>query len=31
MPEGLHASLSLQDFADVVAFLESLKETPPKK
>ena len=30
MPDGLNAGLSLQDFADLVAFLESLKE-PPKK
>jgi putative membrane-bound dehydrogenase-like protein len=30
MPEGLNTGLSLQDFADIVSFLESLKE-PPKK
>jgi putative membrane-bound dehydrogenase-like protein len=30
MPEGLNTGLSLQDFADIVTYLESLKE-PPKK
>ncbi|MBI3856382.1 MAG: c-type cytochrome, partial [Planctomycetes bacterium] len=30
MPEGLNTGLSLQDFADIVAYLETLKE-PPKK
>jgi len=30
MPEGLNTGLSLQDFADIIAFLEALKE-PPKK
>jgi putative heme-binding domain-containing protein len=30
MPEGLNTGLSLQDFADLVSYLESLKE-PPKK
>jgi len=30
MPEGLNTGLSLQDFADIVIYLESLKE-PPKK
>ena len=30
MPEGLNAGLSLQDFADVVAYLESLREAPKK-
>ena len=33
MPEGLNTGMSLQDFADVIAFLESLKDKPiePKK
>ncbi|HZF00162.1 MAG TPA: HEAT repeat domain-containing protein [Planctomycetota bacterium] len=30
MPEGLNTGLSLQDFADIVSFLESLKEAPKK-
>lgn len=30
MPEGLNTGLSLQDFADIVGFLESLKEAPKK-
>jgi putative heme-binding domain-containing protein len=30
MPEGLNTGLSLQDFADLVAFLESLREAPKK-
>ncbi len=30
MPEGLNTGLSLQDFADIVIYLESLKE-PPRK
>ena len=29
MPEGLAAGLSLQDFADLVSFLESLRQKPP--
>ncbi|OWK43976.1 PVC-type heme-binding CxxCH protein [Fimbriiglobus ruber] len=31
MPEGLQAGLTPQDFADLIAFLESLKEKPPEK
>ncbi|QVL29836.1 HEAT repeat domain-containing protein [Telmatocola sphagniphila] len=31
MPDGLQAGLSLQDFSDLIAFLESLKEKPPEK
>jgi putative heme-binding domain-containing protein len=30
MPEGLNTGLSLQDFVDIVSFLESLKEAPKK-
>jgi putative membrane-bound dehydrogenase-like protein len=30
MPEGLNTGLSLQDFADVIGYLESLKEKPPE-
>lgn len=30
MPEGLNTGLSLQDFADIVSYLESLKEGPKK-
>jgi len=30
MPEGLNTGLSLQDFADIVSYLESLKEAPKK-
>jgi putative membrane-bound dehydrogenase-like protein len=30
MPEGLNTGLSLQDFADLIGFLESLKEAPKK-
>ncbi|HLY10101.1 MAG TPA: HEAT repeat domain-containing protein, partial [Planctomycetota bacterium] len=30
MPEGLNTGLSLQDFADIISFLESLKEAPKK-
>jgi putative membrane-bound dehydrogenase-like protein len=30
MPNGLAEGLTTQDFADLVAFLESLKEIPPK-
>jgi len=30
MPEGLNTGLSLQDFADIVAYLESLKEAVKK-
>ncbi len=30
MPEGLNTGLSLQDFTDIVSYLESLKE-PAKK
>ncbi len=30
MPEGVHAGLSPRDFADLVAYLESLKGAPPK-
>ena len=26
MPEGLNTGLSLQDFADIVSYLESLKD-----
>jgi len=31
MPEGLHNGLSLEDFAHVIGYLESLKEKPPEK
>ena len=31
MPEGLHTGLSLEEFANVISFLESLKEKPPEK
>ena len=31
MPEGLHASLSLAEFADLVGYVESLKEKPAEK
>ncbi len=31
MPDGVQAGLSPQDFADVIAFLEGLKEKPPEK
>ena len=31
MPDGLQTAISLQDFADLIAYLESLKEAPPKK
>ena len=33
MPNGLNEGMTLQDFADVVAFLEARKEekAPPKK
>jgi putative membrane-bound dehydrogenase-like protein len=30
MPEGLHTSLKPEEFADLIAYLESLKETPKK-
>jgi putative heme-binding domain-containing protein len=30
MPEGVHAGLSMRDFADLVSYLESLKGAPPK-
>jgi putative membrane-bound dehydrogenase-like protein len=30
MPEGLNTGLSLQDFADLIGFLESLREAPKK-
>ncbi|MSU61823.1 MAG: c-type cytochrome [Pedosphaera sp.] len=30
MPEGLHAALSLEEFLDLVTYLESLKATPAK-
>jgi hypothetical protein len=30
MPEGLYAGLSLQEFADLVSFLESLKGNSKK-
>ena len=30
MPEGLNTGLSLQDFADIVSYLESLREGPKK-
>jgi putative heme-binding domain-containing protein len=30
MPEGLNTGLSLQDFADIVSYLESLKDAPKK-
>jgi putative membrane-bound dehydrogenase-like protein len=30
MPEGLNTGLSLQDFADIVGYLESLKDAPKK-
>ncbi len=30
MPEGLHTSLKPEEFSDLVAYLESLKETPKK-
>jgi hypothetical protein len=30
MPEGLNTGLSLRDFADIVNYLESLKEAPKK-
>ena len=30
MPEGINTGLSLQDFADIVGYLESLKEAPKK-
>jgi putative membrane-bound dehydrogenase-like protein len=30
MPEGLNTGLSLQDFADIISYLESLKEAPKK-
>jgi putative membrane-bound dehydrogenase-like protein len=30
MPEGLHAALTLEDFADLIAYLESLKAPPPR-
>jgi hypothetical protein len=31
MPEGLHAALSLAEFADLVGYMESLKENPAGK
>jgi putative heme-binding domain-containing protein len=31
MPEGLHASLKPEEFADLIAYLQSLKESPPGK
>jgi putative membrane-bound dehydrogenase-like protein len=31
MPDGLHLSLKPEEFADLVAYLESLKEQAPKK
>jgi putative membrane-bound dehydrogenase-like protein len=31
MPEGLHNGLSLEEFAHMIAYLESLKEKPPEK
>ncbi len=31
MPEGLHAALSLAEFADLIAYLETLKEKPAAK
>ena len=31
MPEGLQAGLSLQEFADLIAYLESLNQKPPEK
>jgi putative heme-binding domain-containing protein len=30
MPEGLHAALTLGDFADLIAYLESLKAVPAR-
>jgi putative membrane-bound dehydrogenase-like protein len=30
MPEGLHTSLKPEEFADLIAYLETLKETPKK-
>jgi len=31
MPNGLKDGMTLQDFADIVAYLESLKQPPPTK
>jgi putative heme-binding domain-containing protein len=30
MPEGLHVGLTLEEFADLIAYLESLKAAKPK-
>jgi hypothetical protein len=30
MPDGLHLGLSLEEFADLIAYLESLKADPRK-
>jgi hypothetical protein len=31
MPEGLHTGLKPQEFADLISYLQSLKEPPPAK